>query len=176
MSLSLSPQYRSWNFRKAHGTCRYLLSPCRVSLRQLMSPCQILQKTPCRHFDSRGNANCTTCIYYCHLSIVIYLDKRGVLQIEYSQPTILPSPHFRWAVMHQEYCWVIKINPHAPRAVLFTTAIYTSLLTDRFLSFQDPTFHPRPAGAAAPEIRRIYNPGESIHNRGDIRDSTYLRP
>ena len=85
MSLSLSPQYRSWNFRKAHVTCRYLLSPCRVSLRQLMSPCQILQKTPCRHFDSRGNANCTTCIYYCHLSIVIYLEKRGVLQIEYSQ-------------------------------------------------------------------------------------------
>ena len=27
-----------------------------------------------------------------------YLDKREVLQQEYSQPTILPYPHFRWVV------------------------------------------------------------------------------
>ena len=27
-----------------------------------------------------------------------YIDKREVLQQEYSQPTILPSPHFRWVV------------------------------------------------------------------------------
>ena len=27
-----------------------------------------------------------------------YLDKREVLQQEYSQPPILPSPHFRWVV------------------------------------------------------------------------------
>ena len=27
-----------------------------------------------------------------------YLDKREVLQQEYSQPLIIPSPHFRWVV------------------------------------------------------------------------------
>ena len=27
-----------------------------------------------------------------------YLDKREVLQKEYSQPPILPSPYFRWVV------------------------------------------------------------------------------
>ena len=27
-----------------------------------------------------------------------YLDKRDVFQQEYSQPPILPSPHFRWVV------------------------------------------------------------------------------
>ena len=32
--------------------------------------------------------------YFC------YLDKREVLQQEYSHPTILPSPHFRWVVQH----------------------------------------------------------------------------
>ena len=28
----------------------------------------------------------------------LYLDKREVLQQEYSLPPILPSPHFRWVV------------------------------------------------------------------------------
>ena len=39
--------------------------------------------------------------YICVDAIVIqffYLDKREVLQREYSQPLILPSPHFRWVV------------------------------------------------------------------------------
>ena len=30
--------------------------------------------------------------------IFFYLDKRELLQHEYSQPPILPSPHFRWVV------------------------------------------------------------------------------
>ena len=32
-----------------------------------------------------------------------YLDKREVLQQEYSQPPILPSPHFRWVVNNVEH-------------------------------------------------------------------------
>ena len=37
-----------------------------------------------------------------------YLDKREVLQQEYSKPPILPSPHFRWVVKgpyHQVTNW-----------------------------------------------------------------------
>ena len=30
----------------------------------------------------------------------LYLDKREILQQEYSQPRILPSPHFRWVENH----------------------------------------------------------------------------
>ena len=29
-----------------------------------------------------------------------YFDEREVLQQEYSKPPILPSPHFRWIVIH----------------------------------------------------------------------------
>ena len=41
--------------------------------------------------------------YYIHVDAIImqyvsHLDKKGVLQQEYSQPPILPSPHFRWVV------------------------------------------------------------------------------
>ena len=43
----------------------------------------------------------TTQLYY-YFCIIMhwfsYLDKREVLQQEYSQPPILPSPHFRWVV------------------------------------------------------------------------------
>ena len=33
---------------------------------------------------------------------ISYLDKREVLQQEYSQAPILPSPHFRWVVNPSE--------------------------------------------------------------------------
>ena len=36
-----------------------------------------------------------------------YIDKRGVLQKEYSQPSILPSPHLRWVVNPMQYDVVI---------------------------------------------------------------------
>ena len=32
------------------------------------------------------------------MQYISYLEKRGVLQQEYSQPPTLPSPHFRWVV------------------------------------------------------------------------------
>ena len=40
---------------------------------------------------------------YIHVYVIImqyisYLDEREVLQQEYSQPPILPSPHFQWVV------------------------------------------------------------------------------
>ena len=43
----------------------------------------------------------TTQLYSClfnYVAIFSYIDKREVLQQEYSQPPILPSPHFRWVV------------------------------------------------------------------------------
>ena len=36
-------------------------------------------------------------------AIFSYIDKREVLQQEYSQPGIVPSPHFRWVVMGNSY-------------------------------------------------------------------------
>ena len=55
--------------------------------------------------------------YFCYLTIFIsvhynaifsYTDKREVLQQEYSQPPILPSPHFRWVVDIQGFCFRTK--------------------------------------------------------------------
>ena len=46
----------------------------------------------------------TTQPYSClcnHNAIVFIFEKREVLQQEYSQPIILPSPHFRWVVNFQ---------------------------------------------------------------------------
>ena len=43
----------------------------------------------------------TSQLYSClcnYDAIVSYIDKREVLQQEYSQPPILPSSHFRWVV------------------------------------------------------------------------------
>ena len=45
----------------------------------------------------------TTQLYSCLCNcdaIFSYIDKREVLQQEYSQPPILPSPHLRWVVNH----------------------------------------------------------------------------
>ena len=39
---------------------------------------------------------------------IFHLDEREVLQQEYSQPPILPSPHFRWVVKHQNNAWCTK--------------------------------------------------------------------
>ena len=37
--------------------------------------------------------------YLCNNNAIFsYIDNREVLQQEYSQPPILPSPHFRWVV------------------------------------------------------------------------------
>ena len=36
------------------------------------------------------------------------LDKKGVLQQEYSQPPILPSPHFRWVVIILFHAYIIQ--------------------------------------------------------------------
>ena len=43
----------------------------------------------------------TTQLYSCYavgMQLFSYFDKREVLQQEYSQRPILPSPHFRWVV------------------------------------------------------------------------------
>ena len=42
---------------------------------------------------------CYTHIYAIIMQYLSYTDKSGVLQQEYSQPPILPYPHFRWVVL-----------------------------------------------------------------------------
>ena len=44
-----------------------------------------------------------------------YLDKREVLQQEYSQSQILPTPHFRWVVNH--VCFFLFVFFTRSRAV-----------------------------------------------------------
>ena len=54
----------------------------------------------------------TTQLYSClcnYNDLVSYCDKREVLQQEYSQHTILPSPHFRWVVniKNNHLIWIV---------------------------------------------------------------------
>ena len=61
-------------------------------------------------------------IHICAVIIQKFLDKREVLQQEYSQLPILPSPHFLWVV-----------NPN--RTMLVSTVpIYTFRLVSMFLT------------------------------------------
>ena len=50
-------------------------------------------------------------VYAIIMHYSLHFDKREVLQQEYSQPPILPSPHFRW---------VVKVQlPYVPAGLLF---------------------------------------------------------
>ena len=41
-----------------------------------------------------------THVYAIIMQYFTHLEKREILQQEYSQPPILPSPHFRWVVIY----------------------------------------------------------------------------
>ena len=46
-------------------------------------------------------------VYVITMQSFPYLDKREVLQKEYSQPPILPSPHFRWVVNRKTNIYLV---------------------------------------------------------------------
>ena len=55
---------------------------------------------------------------------ISYLDKREVLQQEYSQPPILPSPHFRWVVNHLKHTHVGMGTPFIPLYMFYVFRCY----------------------------------------------------
>ena len=78
----------------------------------------------------------TTQLYLCQCNydaIFAYtcIDKREVLQQEYSQPPILPSPHFRWVVNTILYLFVSGINEifHRKAVPLVVFGVLVTLTT-----------------------------------------------
>ena len=63
----------------------------------------------------------TTQLYSCQCNYdttIPYIDKREELQQEYSQPPILPSPHFRWVVNTPVPSAPLTLPPPPPAAAL----------------------------------------------------------
>ena len=74
----------------------------------------------------------TTQLYPCQCdydSAFSYIDKREVLQQEYSQPQILPSPHFQWVVNQKDYFILF------PKRISFTEIHSVFVLTDAAKGF-----------------------------------------
>ena len=70
--------------------------------------------------------------YYFHVYVFVMpkfsrFDKREVLQQEYSQPPILPSPHFRWVVTTHDVCPLYEVWSLLKRVERVLTQGYSPL-------------------------------------------------